>query len=283
MTGLLELSAADYHADLIDDERPSLSKSLIQILLNASPAHARHAHPRLNPNFERREEAKFDVGNAVHQVFLEGIDAVAVIPFDSWRTAAAKEERDVARAAGKIPMLPQDYDRVDEMHIALRAQLATLAIDPPLFTDGRSEVTITWEDRGVLCRARLDWWRDDHTACDDLKTTSRSANPKQWTRNSLWSIGADVQQAFYLRGIRAVLDADPVFRFLVAESSAPYAISFGTLAPDALALANAKVDAALDLWRDCLEKDEWPSYPQRMWYAEAPAWELARWMEGETA
>lgn len=275
---LSDVTAATYHDDLVADV-PTLSKSIIQLLLTASPAHARQAHPRLNPNWERKEEQKFDLGNAVHQVFLEGVDAVAVCPFDSWRTAAAKEERDAARAAGRIPMLPADYERVEEMVVALRAQLEVR--EDSLFTDGKAETTIIWEERGVLCRARLDWLRDDLTACDDLKTASRSANPETWCRHTLYSIGADVQQAFYLRGIEAVTGQRPEFRFCVVETESPFAMSVVTCGPAALELANKKVDFALDLWRKCLENDEWPAYDQRVHFAELPPWIESQWIDRE--
>ena len=276
--GLLNVRADAYHADEVADQ-PTLSKSIIQILLNQSPAHARHAHPRLNPSWERKDEAKFDVGNVVHQVFLEGIDAVAIVPFDDWRTAAAKDAREQARADGRIPLLSKDYERVEEMLVALRAQLAVR--DDSLFTDGKPEQTIVWDERGVACRARLDWLRDDLTACDDLKTTSRSANPEQWCRSSLFAIGADVQAAFYARGIEAVTGSRPEFRFLVAESTPPYAISVVAMGPDVITLADKKIDYAIDLWRRCLEHDEWPAFDSRVHYAQLPPWEENRWLERE--
>lgn len=278
MTGLLDIEAAVYHDDEIAD-RPTLSKSIIQILLNASPAHARHAHPKLNPNYERAVEAKFDLGTCVHQVFLEGIDAVAVIPFDDWRTNAAKEAREDARAAGRIPLLGKDYERVEEMLVALRAQLA---IRPDgLFADGKPEQTIVWEDRGVVCKARLDWLRDDLAAIDDLKSTGVSANPEQWCRKTMWSVGADVQAAFYMRGVEAVTGRRPEFRFCVVETQPPYAVSVVAMGPAVLELAGKKIDWALDLWRKCLERDEWPAYPAQVAYAELPAWEESRWLERE--
>jgi hypothetical protein len=122
LPGLLEIDAATYHRDAIDDTRPSLSKSIIADLINKSPAHAREAHPRLNPNFSRDDDPKYDLGNVAHQLFLEGIDAVAVCPFDDWRTKAAKEAREAARADGRIPMLAAQYDECLAMVEAIRRQ-----------------------------------------------------------------------------------------------------------------------------------------------------------------
>jgi hypothetical protein len=274
-TGLVEATAQQYHGDELAD-RPTLSKSIIQILLQASPAHARHAHPKLNPNFERKEETKFDLGNAVHQVFLEGIDAVAVIPFDSWRTAAAKEEREAARASGRIPMLPQDYERVEEMVVALRSQLEVS--DEVLFhrTNGHPEQTILWDEDGVACRARLDWLLDDCTEIHDLKTTGKSAKPEAWCRSILFAIGADVQAAFYSRGVQAVTGVLPRFRFVVVENEQPFAVSVIDLDDEVLQVGNAKVDRALEMWRDCVATDIWPAYGT--YTAPLPPWQR-RWIE----
>ena len=275
---ILDVPADTYHSDLVAD-RPTLSKSVIQILLNASPAHARHAHPRLNPNYERTAESKFDVGNACHQVFLEGIDAVAVLPYKDFKTNAAKDDRDQARADGRIPLLEKDYVRVEEMLVALRSRLALLPA--PMFTDGQPEATIVWEDRGVACRARLDWLTDDHREIHDIKTTSRSAKPEHWIRSSLFSIGADVQAQFYSRGIEAITGTRPEFSFYVIEDHAPYAGSIVRMSPAVCDLADRKINRALDLWRTCLEEDNWPAYDQRAAYAELLPWMESQWLERE--
>jgi hypothetical protein len=279
-TGLLSLDSASYHADLIDDNRPSLSKSIIAELIERSPAHARVKHPRLNPDFVRVEEDKFSLGTAAHQLFLEGTDAVAVIPYDDWRTKAAKEARDEAREYGRIPMLAAQYDECCALVESLRAQCDSHP-EGPFFTDGTAEQTLVWEDEyGVLCRARLDWLRDDLTAIDDLKSTKASANPEQWTR-TMYGFGAPLQVAFYLRGARAVLNCEPAFRFVVIETTPPFAMSVVALAPDALALADKQVSWALKKWATCLRNDDWPAYDQRIAYAEAPPWEEARWLSKE--
>ncbi len=65
------------------------------------------------------------------------------------------------------------------------------------------------------------------------------------------------------------------------ETFPPFALSVASLGPDVLELANAKVDYAIKLWADCLATDEWPGYGRSVWRAEAPAWEMARWLERE--
>jgi hypothetical protein len=45
-----------------------------------------------------------------------------------------------------------------------------------------------------------------------------------------------------------------------------------------LAVGNAKLDRALEMWRDCLASGLWPAYGRDVHVAEPPAWEL-RWLD----
>jgi PDDEXK-like uncharacterized protein DUF3799 len=276
--GIHDLDAAAYHAD--PSEQPSLSASIATVLCTESPAHARAKHPRLNPLYVRHEEQRFDPGSAAHALFLEGRDAVEVVEAKDWRTNLAKAARDAARLDGRIPLLAHQWDEVQTMLAATRAQLERVAVDPPLFVNGKPERTLIWEEDGVYCRALLDWLHDDHGTIDDLKTTSASANPEKWSR-TMFGMGADIQAAFYLRAVKALTGRDAEFRWCVQETYPPYALTVFTLAPDALALAEAKVDYAIRTWRRCLETDDWRAYPAKVCHIELPAWEEPRWMERE--
>lgn len=277
--GIFEYPADIYHADPCPT--PSLSASLAHILCAQSPAHAKAAHPQLNPNLVREENERFDIGTAAHAILLEGKAAVEVIDAPDWRTNAAKDARDAARADGKIPLLAKVLVEVDAMVAAASAQLAAHGAVPPLFQDGKPEQTLVWEEPGgVVCRSRLDWLRDDHTAIDDLKTTGRSANPEQYSR-ALFGVGGDVQAAFYIRGVEKLTGVTPEFRWVVVETTAPYALSVISPGPDILTIGRKKVEYAIDLWRRCITTDEWPAYPTDVCYAELPSWEEARWLEQE--
>jgi hypothetical protein len=276
---VLDLTHEQYHADQTGGP-PTLSCSIAKLLVSKTPLHAWAAHPRLNPAWEPDgDPEKFDLGTAIHSLFLQGIDLVHLVPADSWRKKEHREERDDARARGKIPMLEKQWDDVARMLDALRLQVAKLPIKPPPFTGGAPEQTIVWDEDCVKCRARLDWLHDGALTIDDLKTTSASAEPDAW-RKTMYGMGADIQAAFYVRGVQAVYGVTFCdFRWIVAETYPPYALSVIDLAPSALALANEKVEHALAVWKRCLERDEWPGYPARVASVDAPGWEEARWME----
>lgn len=279
--GIYDLPADQYYSDQLAD-RPTLNATVAKLLISASPLHAWTAHCRLNPDYHETVDKKFDVGTAAHEVWLLGNDhLVHVVDAADWRKKEAQEVRDRARAEGMIPLLAHEWQRVSAMLTAIREQLPAIDVSPPLFQGGKPERTVIWEDQGVLCRARLDYLHDDFSACDDLKTAGRSANPFVWTRTTLWSIGADIQAAMTIRAIKALTGVDTEFRFLVAETTAPYAVCLIALAPAALELANRKLDRALNVWRTCLEEDIWPAYPQQVCYAEPMPWQEADVLERE--
>lgn len=277
--GIYEIPSERYHADDLCDA-PSLSASIAAKLVATTPLHAWAAHPRLNPEFEREERDIFDVGNLAHSLILEGnADRLVVIDADSWRTKAAQEERDAARAAGMVPLLAKDHVRVTAAADAIRSQLGQREDEPALFTAGKPEQTLIWHEGEVCCRARCDWLRDDYEAIDDLKTTGRGANPIIWGSRTLWTIGADVQVAFYLRGLKALTGKDAIFRFVLAETTPPYALSVVSLNPEALDFAQIKAQRAIDKWGECLRSGKWPGYPTATYFAETPAWAELQFLE----
>lgn len=273
-----DVPAAHYHQDNVGNLTPSLSSSIAKILVTASPAHAFIAHPRLNPAYVKDDDPKFDLGTVVHQLFLEGVDRVEVIECNDWKTKAAQEQRDLARAAGGIPLLAKHYEAVGVMVASIQDQLEVHPAVPPLFQAGAPEQTLVWEEDGVLCRCRPDWLHDSRLHCDDLKTTAvvGGAKPDRFQRH-LFAMGYDLQAAFYLRGIRAVYGVEATWRWCVVETCPPYGLSVVTPGEDVLAIGDAKVSRALELWRGCLEAGVWPSYPAEVAVVEAPSWET-RWL-----
>jgi hypothetical protein len=284
------LSAELYHADPCPT--PSLSSSMVKLLCDTTPAHARLRHPRLVERVERDNATHFDIGTAAHAIVLQGQDAVVVVDAADWRTNAAKEQRDKAYAEGKTPLLAKIKAEVDRMVAAFRSGLDRHQEGARMFEEGfgTPESTLIWQDLGgVWCRARLDWLRADKRsgiAIDDYKTTATSADPADLARTYIGK-GWDIQAAWYLRGARAVLNTtkafDMTFRYAVQETYAPYAVSVVTPGADALMLAEKKILWALSLWARCLERDEWPGYHTQTAHLALPAWEESRWLTKEVS
>lgn len=258
-----DIEADTYHADTLTPE-PALSAGAIKTITQHSPLHAWHQHPRLNPDHRAVERDTFDLGTVAHLLLLEGsayASQVQVIEANDWRTKAAQEAKAEAREAGRTPLLARDWQRVTDMAHAVEAQLLALPVTPAPLTNGQPEQTVVWqEDNGVWCRARIDWLHNDLTAIDDLKTTGRTGNPIDWARTAFWSLGCDIQTAFYLRGIERLTGQTPDWRYVVVENTPPYALSIVTVGASALDLGRQKVERAIRVWGECLESGAWPGY-----------------------
>ena len=70
----------------------ALSSGVCHTLLTESPYHARFKQE--NPG---APSSVSDMGIAIHDGLLEGVDRIVAIDADDWRTKAAKEARDAAR------------------------------------------------------------------------------------------------------------------------------------------------------------------------------------------
>src|ERR1043166_9629414 len=110
-----------------------------------------------NPLHQPEERTDFDIGVAAHLAVLEPerqAQSIVVIEAGDYRTSSAREARDAARADGKVPLLPYQYDIVGAVAGSIRAH----PIASQAFHGGEAEVTLIWHDRGtgVPCKARPD-------------------------------------------------------------------------------------------------------------------------------
>lgn len=268
----LNLPERVYHAD--PAPLPSLNSSVAKLLIDRTPAHAKDAHPRLNPEFEHDDDRKFDVGKAAHALVCGGDQAIQEIPVKDYRAAAAKRARDDAIEANRLPVTRPQMATVQAMVDALKTQCAEICerdqTIPMPFQDGHGEVTMIWQERGgVYCRARADYLvgmdNPDHAVIFDYKTTDQSASPDLWD-GTCYGLGFDIQNGLYRRGAKACgygtkLDAGPDFVFVVQETAPPYLVSMIRLNPAAIELADQKTEYAIQRWRHCLDNDAWPGHP----------------------
>lgn len=233
---------AEYHG-----HKDSLSVSGAKVLLKA-PALFRwqQDHPV--------HKDVFDVGSAAHALVLGVGDPIAVIDADSWRSKAAQEARDAARAKGETPLLAADYQRVQDMADALASH--TLAME--LLSDGQPEVSAfgVHAASGIMRRGRFDFLTP--TQIVDYKT-SATVDPADLDR-IVENFGYGMQAAWYL--VLAANLGHPAerFRFIFQAKEAPYLVTVAT--PDDLVLEAgwARCEKALHIYAKCVETGRWPGY-----------------------
>jgi hypothetical protein len=239
--------------------------------MRQSPAHAAMQHPKLNNNYVNAESSRFDLGTIAHALLLEDDSSrLITIEADDWRTKAAKEARDAARAEGKIPILVKQAAHLLKMVGTARDFLRSSEVGDMTF---KPEQTLAWQEGTTWCRARPDWLSTDRTLILDYKTTD-DANPEAFIRQ-IARMMYDTQSEFYSRGLEAVTGKRPLFVFLAQEIEPPYACSLIALSNAYLEIANAKVERAIKTWGYCLKTGDWHSYTNRILYAEPPSWAMA--------
>ena len=206
---------------------------------------------------------QFDVGKAFHAAVLGNGSEVVVVDADSWRSAAAREARDAAYTAGKVPLLIEDAAVVEAMAESVRRHDTARH----LFVGGASEVSAFWVDEatGVQCKARFDYLPEKQEGrrliVPDLKSAV-SADPGEFSRAAA-RFGYVMQQVHYSNALRHLgIEADPAFLFVVVEKEPPHLVNVGQFAEedDIRATATA-LDKALRLYRDCTATDTWPGWP----------------------
>ena len=261
---VLGLSDQDYHADT-----RTLSSTGAKRLLECP------ARFRWDQDHPRPYTAAFELGHAAHTLTLGTGAGLHVVQADSWRSKAARTERDEALAEGLTPLLEAEHAQAQ----AMRETLAGHPVAGPLFdrTDRVCEASLYWTDptTGVDCRARPDWWSTDHALVVDLKTTSRSAAPGEFGRLAV-QFSYHLQAAWYLEAVRAITGVEATFVHVVQETSPPYLVSVIQLDAEALQVGAEQADRARRLFAACQATGQWPGYPPNVHSAHLPGWYLAQ-------
>lgn len=258
-----------YHADPVPEG--SLSSTGARRLLPPScPALFKHWQDHPEPTTQA-----LDLGQAAHTLVLGNGPLLARVDAEDWRTKAAREQRDAARAVGKVPLLAADYDTAMAMADAVRRH----PVAGPLFDPeaGQPEQTLIWRDPEtlVMCRVRLDWLlhnREGRAVIPDLKTT-RSAEPHSLAA-SMVKFGYNLQGAWYEDGVAALglSDGPPVFILVAVEKTPPYLITIGQPDPDAIEAGRLQARKARDIYRRCRVADHWPAYTDEVVQLPMPRW-----------
>ena len=260
--GVYQLDDAEYHADPVPGG--SLSASGAKLLLPPS-CPARFHHYRTHGRPPKRE---FDLGHAAHLQVLGAGPELAVVDAPDWRTKAAREARDQAYAAGRVPLLAGQHQQVTDMAAALRRHpIAGELLDPGRMV---AEQSLFWiDDEGqaatpVWRRARIDALSrpgDIGALVVDYKTC-RSADVEHISR-AMWLYGYAMQAAWYLDAATAtgLIHAGLArFLFVFQEIDPPYVVS--VIEPDATALriGAERNREAIETYRMCVESGQWPGH-----------------------
>ena len=258
-----------------------LSPSIARILLDRSPAHAWTAH-RLGGGVRSEETEATERGKLIETLLTgHGVEALTVVDARDWRTNAAKEQRDAARAEGRLPVLAHRYGEAEEVAAKLGAALKEKGIH----FSGQNQVRFEWNSRtaetsgeGVPCSGILDHLilGKECGIIYDIKTTE-NASPNHIQR-TMTQYGYHLQHAAYME---AVLDKHPqlagrlTMQFLFCEVEPPYSVVVAELAGSMRELGERQWRRAVETWGRCLAANRWPDYGG-VCRIEAAPWQISQ-------
>ncbi len=136
MTITHSLPADKYHAIR------AVSAGMVHTFDNECAFKAWRASP-WNSNRTHENNTAFTIGTAAHLAVLEPhelAERTVLVGFDDYRTKEARSIRDDAWASGLTPLKPAEWQTILDIRTAIEASEAW-----PLFQNGASEVTMTWE------------------------------------------------------------------------------------------------------------------------------------------
>jgi hypothetical protein len=254
-----QMSNEAYHAS------SAISKSGLDLIAR-SPAHFRYAA-------KREPSRAMVIGTATHAAILEPDrfreDYVILTGVDDRRASAYKQA--VAVRGEEFVLTGPEGDRIVAMAEAVRGNEWARGV----LEIGHAESSIFATDpvTGVRCRIRPDWLTP-HGVCLDLKTTA-DASPVGFGK-SVANYRYHVQQAFYADVYEwATGDRLADFAFLAVESDLPHSVAVYRLPTDVVQYARKVYRRDLNLYAECLERDEWPGYDPAPQVLMMPGWFVA--------
>ena len=245
-------------------KHPALNQSLLKLLLDKTPAHFHHA--RNNP--DESETKCLILGRAIHCLALEGLGEFqrrfAVMP--DGITRQSKEGKELyARLSenGRTVLNSSEMDLISNVDDSLhRSESVRMLLEK-----GEAEKAVFGELEGLECKAQLDWWIPDSKIIVDLKTTE-DASPEGFAR-SCAKYHYDLQAAIYLD-----ITGANYFLFVVVEKTAPYCTAIYEATPEVIENGRAKYRKCFDIYRKCLESNNWHGYTDEIQQLQLPTWSV---------
>lgn len=263
---ILDVSPDAYH------RVPAFSASIAKVMIaeKRSPLHAKLAYDR---SMTRSVDSMTDVmirGAVLHHMTLGSGARFAPVPFDDYRTKAAKDTRDSFLRAGVIPVLAPKLEEYERAAKEIKERL----VEAGIRLDGRSEVAIEWSELGVTCRCMIDHFNEATGEIIELKIRD-DCSPNSVERSSE-NMGYRIAAAAYIRAAvayRPELMGGIRFRFAFAEPVEPYALYAPE--PDGPFLETGERDwlRAVRIWGECERSGRWPHYEDHATISR-PQWKL---------
>lgn len=246
------------------------SSSLKKILKSPNSFRA-----EFSQRFKRKETDAMKFGTLVHTAILEGKDfqkRYAIMPdFGDQRTKINKDKKTtwLLENEGKLHCSQEDLDKTLYMIDSVLSHKDAVR----LLKNGKTEISGYFADdeTGIVQKIRPDFVSFDLDAEVDIKTTV-DCTREAFTR-SIWNYRYDFQRVMYRQGIKAITGKEVNFSaFIAVEKEPPYECAVYIADEGFMDRAWQDYRKSLDLLRDSIINNEWPSYQQRLENISLPTW-----------
>jgi len=270
------LDIKEYH------KHPGLSRSGIMDLLQC-PQLYWHNYLNYEKPIKSDTEA-LAMGSLVHTLILEPstfIDRYYIMPDLDRRTKEGKKiyaenceviESLKARDINLTIITKDMYDKASE--IAASAKNNKVFKNIISMYNGFMEQSIFYKininDKDIVFKSRPDYYNDDFIL--DVKT-ARCASFNSFEK-AVYNDGLYIQAAMAIDALNSMSDENnyKTFIFLVIEKEPPYLTATYVLDEEVIEYGRKKyMDASL-IYLECKEKDEWPSYTNKLDIIGLPKW-----------
>jgi hypothetical protein len=267
MAIIKSLSEKDYN------EMPGVRSSVLTIIDRQTLAHARYAID----NFDSKDTPDMLQGRAAHDFILRNslfANKWGVYPEGhNGTTKEGKEEKKRLSDIYGTNLLKYeafkeilDYKKSIDSHPSIKSIFDNI-VD--------TELTVTWDENGIPCKARLDAVAviQDRVIVIDFKT-SRSADSKHF-ESACVNYGYLIQSAHYLRGAKAngLIDKDNNdFVHVVIEKEPPFLPAIYCLDDASLELGEQRREIALQKYSQAMQTGIWSGYSDKVETIAAPHW-----------
>jgi hypothetical protein len=230
-------------------------------------------------NTPQEQTAAMYFGTASHANLLEGQDVTCAPKFDK-RTKEGKEAAAAWEADNQGKLIfdwfttaeanQKAVDQIRGMTDAVRSYTPARN----LLTDGAAELSAFafCPKTGVGQKARPDFYRPGDRIIVDYKTTTESVAPESFER-VIFKYGYHISAAWYLR-VMEIVTGKPHqdFAIIAVEKNPPHLVNVFVLKPAVINLGLELIDRTLPRLKECIERNEWPGYPERIHEIGIPTW-----------
>jgi exodeoxyribonuclease VIII len=258
------ISITDYH------KSHGISNSGLNLIREAP---AKYYYQYLSGLFQKEDTKATLLGSAVHMLALEPElfqNFFAVLPEGlDRRTKDGKMIYEQFLISGKSLLKDDEFRKASRMAYSIRSNKAFKAIIDSRGA-GHIENSLYWRHpSGTLLKSRPDWFCDDIII--DIKTTE-SAEEYAFCR-SIAEYGYHRQAHLSTSGLTKLRERNYKHVLLVAvEKEEPHLTANYMIEESAMRIAHDEVEEAIETYHECLERNEWPGYPETIGTISLPNW-----------